>query len=79
MRAYAGTAKMALDNAQIGEFIEQAEFELTLNYKQIDAFKRELAQMGGELIHADFAEHIHLTVRLPIRAWDSLRQKYSES
>ena len=79
VRAYAGTAKMALDNAQIGEFIEQAEFELTLNYKQIDAFKRELAQMGGELIHADFAEHIHLTIRLPIRAWDALRQHYPQS
>lgn len=69
---------MALDNAQIGEFIEQAEFELTLNYKQIDGFKRELAQMGGELIHADFAERIHVTIRLPIRAWDELCTQYRD-
>lgn len=78
VRAYAGTSKMALDNAQIGEFIEQAEFELTLNYKQIDGFKRELAQMGGELIHADFAERIHVTIRLPIRAWDELCTQYRD-
>ena len=56
VRAYAGTAKMALDNASIGEFIEQAEYQLTLNYKQIDGFKRDLTQLGGELIHAEFAD-----------------------
>ena len=77
VRAYAGTAKMALDNASIGEFIEQAEYELTLNYKQIDRFKRDLAQLGGELIHAEFADVVHAWVRVPISAWDALRDKYA--
>ena len=77
VRAYAGTAKMALDNASIGEFIEQAEYQLTLNYKQIDEFKRELAQLGGKLLHAEFADVIHAQVRVPVSAWDGLRDKYA--
>ena len=77
VRAYAGTAKMALDNATFGEFIEQAEFELTLNYKQIDGFKRDLAQLGGELLHAEFADVIHARVRVPVSAWEALRDKYT--
>ena len=77
VRAYAGTAKMALDNAAFGAFIEQAEFEFTLNYKQIDGFKRDLAQLGGELIHAEFADVIHAWVRVPVSAWDALRDKYA--
>ena len=77
VRAYAGTAKMALDNATFGEFIEQAEYQLTLNYKQIDGFKRDLAQLGGELIHAEFADVIHAWVRVPVSAWDALRDKYA--
>ena len=77
VRAYAGTAKMALDNATFGEFIERAEFELTLNYKQIDGFKRDLAQIGGELIHAEFADVIHARVRVSISAWDALSAKYA--
>ena len=77
VRAYAGTAKLALDNATFSEFIEQAEYELTLNYKQIDRFKRDLAQLGGELIHAEFADVVHAWVRVPISAWDALRDKYA--
>ena len=77
VRAYAGTAKMALDNATFGAFIEQAEYQLTLNYKQIDGFKRDLAQIGGELIHAEFADVIHARVRVPISEWDALRDKYA--
>ena len=77
VRAYAGTAKMALDNAAFGAFIEQAEFEFTLNYKQIDGFKRDLAQLGGELIHAEFADVVHAWVRVPVSAWDGLRDKYA--
>ena len=77
VRAYVGTAKMALDNATFGEFIEQVEYQLTLNYKQIDGFKRELAQIGGELIHAEFADVIHARVRVPISEWGALREKYT--
>ena len=77
VRAYTGTAKMALDNATFGAFIEQAEFEFTLNYKQIDVFKRDLAQIGGELIHAEFTDVIHLRVRVPDTTWDALRDKYA--
>lgn len=77
VRAYAGTAKMALDNATFSAFIEQAEYQLTLNYKQIDGFKRELAQLGGELIHAEFADVIHARVRVPISEWDALSEKYA--
>ena len=77
VRAYAGTAKMALDNATFGAFIEQAEYQLTLNYKQIDGFKRDLAQLGGELIHAEFTDVIHARVRMPISEWEALREKYA--
>ena len=77
VRAYAGTAKMALDNATFGEFIEQAEYQLTLNYKQIDGFKRELPQLGGEILYAEFADVIHARVRVPVSAWDALRDKYA--
>ena len=79
VRAYAGTAKMALDNATFGAFIEQAEYQLTLNYKQIDGFKRDLAQLGGELIHAEFTATIRVCVRVSIKEWNVLRDKYKHS
>jgi uncharacterized YigZ family protein len=64
-RAYGGTAKMALDNCQIGEFVEMQEIDLTIAYNQMDMVTRLLSKCQGSILHKTFAEKVRLQISLP--------------
>lgn len=76
-RAYGGTAKLALEAAQIADFVEMRKISLILDYAQFDAFCRELAKLGGTLIDKQFAERVRLTASLPEHEAAALMRRYS--
>lgn len=76
-RAYSGTAKMALENTKIGQFVEQENYIVQLEYKQLDYFKRDLHNIGGEILQSDFGERVQLLVRAPKEKWSPLATKYT--
>jgi len=64
-RAYGGTAKMALDAARVGDFVEMQTVALTIHYNQMDAVTRALAKCNGSILNKAFNEQIDLEVSLP--------------
>lgn len=64
-RAYGGTAKMALDNSELGEFVEMQELDLTIDYNQVDRVTRLLSQCHGSILTKNFAEQVRLQISLP--------------
>lgn len=76
VRAYGGTAKMALDAAQIGPFVEMQKIRLVLDYKQLDTFTRELSRINGELLDKAFGEQVTVIAMVPAIEIPHLQQKY---
>ena len=75
-RAYGGTAKMALDAAQIGPFVEMQKIRIDLDYKQLDNFMREIARMNGEILDKAFGEFVTVIATVPASEIPGLQQKY---
>lgn len=64
-RAYGGTAKLALDAARIGEFVEMQTVAITIQYNQMDAMTKALAKCNGSILNKAFNEQIDLEISLP--------------
>ena len=77
-RAYGSTAKMALDNSHIVPYVEMCELQLTLEYKQLDGFVRELGKINGQLLNKKFAEHVSVIISLPCSEVTALQSRYSQ-
>lgn len=78
-RAYGGTAKMALDNADIGEYIEMQIIAITIAYNQMDAVTRVLSKCGGNIVNKAFDEQIRLEVSLPAREAADFINRFKQS
>lgn len=64
-RAYGGTAKMALDAAKMGPFVEMRQIRLTLDYAKLDHFTRDLGKLHGEILDKDFGERVTVIASVP--------------
>ncbi|HQS44421.1 MAG: YigZ family protein [Methylotenera sp. 24-45-7] len=64
-RAYGGTAKMALDSAHIGDFVEMQTIAMTIHYNQMDAVTRALSKCNGSILNKAFNEQVALEIILP--------------
>ncbi len=76
-RAYGNTAKMALDAASIGPYVEMQKVKLTLDYARLDACTREVARLNGEILDKQFAEHVTVIASVPAEAAAGLAQRFS--
>ena len=63
-RAYAGTAKMALNSAGFASYVEMQQISLTVNYKQVNELNRELTKINGQVLEKTFDEAAHFVVKL---------------
>ena len=75
-RAYGGTAKQALEAAQIAEYVEMREARLIVDYAQFDACCRELERQRCTLLDKQFGERVTLTVALPADKMADFLQRY---
>ena len=64
-RAYGGTAKMALDAAKTGDFVEMQTIAITIHYNQMDAVAKALSKCNGTILNKAFNEQVDLEVCLP--------------
>jgi len=64
-RAYGGTAKLALDAAKTGDFIEMQTMTITIHYNQMDALTRALTKCNGSILNKTFNEQVSLEISLP--------------
>lgn len=64
-RAYGGTAKMALDAAKTGDFVEMQTVAITIHYNQMDAVAKALSKCNGTILNKAFNEQVDLEICLP--------------
>jgi uncharacterized YigZ family protein len=77
VRAYSGTAKMALEAAVIAPFIEMQELKLTIEYNRMDELTRTLTQLNGKILDKTFDQAVHVKVSLPTRNSQAFISRFS--
>lgn len=78
VRAYGGTARLALEAARCISFVEMTELELEISYAQFDRFARDLANLGGVILDRDFAARVRVRASVPLGEATALRGRYQQ-
>ncbi|MFM9834854.1 MAG: IMPACT family protein [Methylophilaceae bacterium] len=77
VRAYSGTARMALESASSIPFVEMQELSLTIQYNRMDELNRMVTQLKGKIIDKSFDDAVHLKISLPANEKHILMNKFS--
>ncbi|MEJ7138620.1 IMPACT family protein [Amphibiibacter pelophylacis] len=76
VRAYAGTARLALDAAGSQPWIAQALGQVRLDYARLAPFERELAALDGQILERLFDASVTLQISLPLAHQPELAQRW---
>lgn len=76
-RAYGGTAKMALEAAQIIPYVEMQTVKLTVQYNRVDELSRVVSQLKGKIIDKTFDHAVHVKISLPISETSALMNRFT--
>ncbi|MDR2875439.1 MAG: IMPACT family protein [Methylobacillus sp.] len=76
-RAYGGTAKLALDAATLGDFVEMRRIRVALDYARLDHFLRETEKARGEILDKDFGERVTVIASVPADAAQALLERFA--
>ncbi|CAI8928407.1 IMPACT family protein [Methylocaldum szegediense] len=79
VRAYGGTAKMALESASLIPYVEYAEVRLTIDYPKFQALTYRVEKAGGEIVSRAFGERIDLIVRVPASEAPAIARQFDDS
>lgn len=77
VRAYGGTAKMALEAATLAPYIEFAELRLNIDYAQLQPLTYHLNKAGGDIVAKAFGATVELVVKLPAAEAAAFRERYA--
>jgi len=64
-RAYGNIAKQVIESAEIVDYIEMVNLQLTLDYNQLQMLEYQLKKLDGEVLKQDFAEQVHTHLKIP--------------
>jgi putative IMPACT (imprinted ancient) family translation regulator len=78
VRAYGGTAKMALDAATLAPYVEFTELRLSIDYPRLRMLTYALEKAGGEIVSKSFGEHVDLVIRLPVTEAPAFLGRFAE-
>ena len=76
-RAYGGTASMALQAANVVEFIEMQEIHINVDYKQLDSLLHAVAQHKGTVLDKVFDAKVSVKICLPAQQSQALIGRFS--
>lgn len=77
VRAYGGTARLALQAAVRVPFVEMAEIALEIAYNQLDGFMHEVTRLGGRMLDKTFGASVGVRATVPLQALEALRARYA--
>lgn len=75
-RAYGNTAKLAIEAAEIVEYVELATLLFVLDYHQLQGFEYTLQKFAGVIISKDFTGQVKFLVQLPESQCDDFLKLY---
>lgn len=76
VRAYGGTAKLAMEQAGAIPFVEMVHLKISTTYKRVDELTREVQKLRGEVLDKQFDEAVHFLLKLPLDAAKQLQAKF---
>ena len=76
-RAYGGSAKLAIETADLHEFIELVNLSFTLDYRQLQNFEYQLKKFSGKIIDKDFGAQVKLLVQIAESQSDTFLQLFA--
>jgi len=77
VRAYGGTAKMAIEATQMVDYVEMDEFALTIDYKRVDELIRMVSKLKGTIVDKTFDAAVSVKIRLPASEKQILIDRFS--
>lgn len=78
VRAYGGTAKMAMAQAGSTPFVEMVQLKISTDYKRVDELTREVQRLHGEVLDKQFDDTAHFWIKLPLDAARQLQARFSK-
>lgn len=76
-RAYGGTAKLALDAARTGTYVEMKQIKLVVDYAKFEPLARDLAKVDGQILDKQFGEQVTVLASLPVDKIDQILGMYA--
>lgn len=76
-RAYGNTARLALDAAQIVQYVEMCQIRIEVDYSRLDMLVRAIEQVRGQIVDKAFAEHVTVFASVPAHEVEGLRQRFA--
>ena len=65
VRAYSGSVKAAIEEAEVISLIEYTNFTQCVPYSDLDSLKHKIASQYGIIDKIEYAEEVEITYRLP--------------
>jgi uncharacterized YigZ family protein len=78
-RAYGAAAKQAIAEASIVKWVEMAQMTLEIDYAQLQLLEYQLKQLRGEIIQQNFTDKVVVTLVLPAKHQQAIRQQFIAS
>jgi len=79
VRAYGGTAKMALEAAEWIPYIEFEELRLSVDYAKFQSLEYQVRKAGGEIIGKSFGAEVEVVAKIPITAASGLKERFGNA
>ncbi len=76
VRAYGGTAKLAIAVAKVIDYVEMEELTLTISYKRVDELTRVVGQLKGNIIDKSFDTAVNVKIKLPVLEKQTLIDRF---
>lgn len=76
-RAYGNAAKMAIEQAERSPWIEMAEFEIEIEYSQLQHLEYQLNRCNGQVINQQFKDKVLVRLVIPLSEKQALFQKFT--
>ena len=77
VRAYGGTARLAIEATEMVAYVEMTELTLTVGYKRVDELTRVVSQLNGEMLDKTFNEAVSVKIRLPVSEKQTLIDRFN--
>ena len=76
-RAYGGTAKMAMDAARTGPYVEMQQIRLVVDYARFEPLARDIGKLNGQVLDKQFGERVTVIATVPASEVDKLLGAYA--
>lgn len=78
VKAYTESAKLALDNASIQEFILYQKMSLKASYHQFEVLEKELLRRNIQIVKKVFSNGVDCEIQFPQNKSESIKTFFSE-